>query len=164
MADNIKAIGSKITWKTWVFILGLTEDATWVNIKTIRNTDMVFTNGLMVDFISVTGCAENNMDLEFTRLLRLTSNMVFGKKVKELNGLTMIKFKKSKMARKTLGTISKSRRTNKHKYMDPLRNRTISINNSKKYNRDSVLLLITSLIEANILITVELYKLLNNKI
>ena len=115
---------------------------------------MVFTNGLMEDFTSVTGCAENNMDSEFTRLLRLTSNMVFGKKVKELNGLTTIKFKKSKMARKTSGTISKSQRTNNHKYMDPLRNRTILINNSKKYNRDSESLSTTSLIEPCILITV----------
>ena len=152
MVDNIKEIGSKIIWKTWESILGLMEDATWVNIKMIRNMGMVFISGLMEDSISVTGCVENNMDLEFTRRLRPTLNMDSGKKAKELNGLTKAKSLKSKMAKKTSGTTSKSQRTNNHKYTDLLKSQTISIANSKKYNRDSESSSIISLIEP---ITVE---------
>jgi len=130
-----------------VFILGLTVDVTWVNIKTIRSMDMEFTNGLMEDFTSVIGCVENNMVSVFTRLLKLISNMVFGKKVKELNGMTINKLRKSQMATKTSDNISKSRRTNKHKYMGRLINPITSTINCRKYKRDSVLLLTISLIE-----------------
>jgi len=122
-------------------------DVTWVNIKTIRSMDMEFTNGLMEDFTSVIGCVENNMVSVFTRLLKLISNMVFGKKVKELNGMTINKLRKSQMATKTSDNISKSQRTNKHKYMDRLINPITSTINCRKYKRDSVLLLTISLIE-----------------
>jgi len=147
MADNTKAIGSKITWKTWEYTLGPTVDATWVNIKTIRNTDTVFTNGLMEDFTSAIGCAENNTDSEFTRQPKLISNMVFGKKEKESNGLMINKLRKSRIPTKTLGFISKSQRMFTHRYMDHLINRSISTISYKKYKTDSVSSLITSLIE-----------------
>ena len=147
MVDNIKEIGSKIIWKTWEFILGLMADATWENIKTIRNTDMVFINGQMEDFTSVIGAKESNMVSEFTKQHKLISNMDFGKKEKELNGLTIHKLKKSLPAKKTLDNISKSRRTNMHKYMVHLISPIILITNYKKYKKDSELLLIISLIE-----------------
>ena len=139
MVDNIKEIGLKIIWKIWVSILGLMVDVIWENTKMIRNMDMVFTNGLMEDSISVTGCAENNMDLEFTRPHRLTSNMDFGKKEKELNGLMRTKLLKSKMDKKTSAITSKSQRTNNHRYMDRLKSQTTLIINCKKYNRGSEL-------------------------
>jgi len=90
---------------------------------------------------------ENNMVSEFTKQLKLISNMVYGKKEKELNGLTINKLRKSRIAIRTLGNISKSRRTFMLKYMDRLTNRNILISNYKKYKRDLELLLIISLIE-----------------
>ena len=61
MEDSIKVNGSTITWMVWEYTHGLTEGATWVNIKMTRNMDMVFTNGLTEDFISEVGCVVNNM-------------------------------------------------------------------------------------------------------
>jgi hypothetical protein len=55
MEDSIKENGLITTWMAWVSIHGLMEDATWENTKTIRNTDMVFTSGLMEDSILVNG-------------------------------------------------------------------------------------------------------------
>jgi len=90
MEDSIKENGLIITWTTWVFIPGLMVDATWASTKTIKSTDMVSTNGLTEGSISVNGCEENNMVLEFTKLLKLISNMAYGKKGKESNGSTNI--------------------------------------------------------------------------
>jgi len=86
MEDSTKENGLIIIWMTWVSIPGLMVDATWASTRTIRNMDMVFINGLTEGFISVNGCEENNMVLEFTKLLRPTSNTAFGKKAKESNG------------------------------------------------------------------------------
>ena len=61
MEDSIKASGLIITWTTWVSIPGLMVDATWASTKTIKNMDMVYTNGLTEGSISVNGCEENNM-------------------------------------------------------------------------------------------------------
>ena len=86
MEDSIKASGLIITWTTWVSIPGLMVDATWASTKTIKNMDMVYTNGLTEGSISVNGCEENNMVWGFTKQLRLISNTDYGKKEKESNG------------------------------------------------------------------------------
>jgi hypothetical protein len=122
-------------------------DATWENIKTIRNTDMVFINGQMEDFTSVIGAKESNMVSEFTKQHKLISNMDFGKKEKELNGLMTNKSRKSQITKKTSDNFSKNQRTNNFKYINHLINLTILINSYKKYKRDLVLLLTISLIE-----------------
>ena len=88
MEDSIKESGLTTIWTIWVSIPGLTVGATWVSTKTIRNMDMEFTSGLTEDFTSVNGCVENNTASESTKQLKLTSNMVSGKKVKESNGST----------------------------------------------------------------------------
>ena len=87
------------------------------------------------------------MDLVFTRLQQPLSNMDFGKKEKELNGLMINKLKKSQMAIKTLDNISKSLKTSMPKYTDHLTNQSTLITNCRKYKRDLESLLIISLIE-----------------
>ena len=87
------------------------------------------------------------MDLVFIRQQQPLSNMDFGKKVKELNGLMINKLKKSQMATKTLDNISKSLKTSTPKYTDHLTNQSILITNCRKYKRDLESLLIISLIE-----------------
>jgi|APFre7841882793_1041355.scaffolds.fasta_scaffold444390_1 hypothetical protein len=51
MAGNFKENGSTITWMEWESTHGQMEDATWENIRTIKNMATEFINGLMVDYI-----------------------------------------------------------------------------------------------------------------
>ena len=63
-------------------------DATWESTKTTKNMGMESISGLMADSISVNGFEASNTVLEFIKLLKPTSNMVSGKKERELNGST----------------------------------------------------------------------------
>jgi len=55
MEDSIKDNGLITTWMAWESIPGLMVDAIWENTKTIKNTGMESTSGLMEDFILVNG-------------------------------------------------------------------------------------------------------------
>ena len=61
MAGNFKENGSTIRWMAWEYIPGLMVDAIWESIKMIKNTDMVYINGQMAEYISDNGCVVNNM-------------------------------------------------------------------------------------------------------
>ena len=80
MDVNTKVNGLIIIWMAWVSTPGLMEDAIWENIKMIKNTVTVSTNGLTVDYISDNGCVENNTVSEPIKLLKQPLNMVFGKR------------------------------------------------------------------------------------
>ena len=71
MADNIRVIGSRTTWRTWASTLGLMAGATWVSTKTIRNTGTASTSGTTANYIKAHGCSEDNMVSEFTKRLTI---------------------------------------------------------------------------------------------
>lgn len=51
MEGSFKENGWTITWTEWESIHGQMADATWENIRMIKNMAMEFINGLMVDYI-----------------------------------------------------------------------------------------------------------------
>jgi hypothetical protein len=60
------------------------EDNIKGNMTMTKNMDMVFTDGLMVDYTRVIGTRENSMDWVLTKSLKMMNyNMGCGRKVRE---------------------------------------------------------------------------------
>ena len=78
------------------FTLGRMVESMKVNTETIRNMVSEFTFGLMDVCMLEIGTKVSSMVSASTRFLLLALSVVFGKKVKELNGLIVINKDRSK--------------------------------------------------------------------
>jgi len=66
MAEYLMAIGSKTEWKAKVSLHGAMAVNMLENTKTIKNTDMVYSHGLMADAMMVSGTKVSSMEKEYT--------------------------------------------------------------------------------------------------
>lgn len=65
MAENITENGKIIKWKETVFSPGLMDVNTKENIKMIKSTVMVSSNGLTIELTKVIGLMDANMEKVF---------------------------------------------------------------------------------------------------
>jgi len=101
MAVNIKENGSTTIWREWAFTRGKMEDATKVNIETIRSMGTEYTHGQIIECIKVCGSAGSNTGSATTQFRELTLRPAFGRTARELNGLTMRLLRRSSQANLT---------------------------------------------------------------
>ena len=90
MEENMKVNGKIITCMDVEYIFGVMEESMRDNIKMIKNMVMECINGTMVEYLRVIGKMVSSMDLGSLRNLTvMNSNLDYGRKEQEYNGLMM---------------------------------------------------------------------------
>jgi hypothetical protein len=108
--DAIKVNGSIITWKEWVSTHGKTEGDMRDNIRMIKNTDMGYTHGLIIECIKECGSVGSSTVSEFTLFKIKKKNVDFGKMEKGSSGSTLQQYKQFSVTRLILLSIFKNLR------------------------------------------------------
>ena len=101
MAVNIKENGSTTIWREWAFTRGKMEDATKVNIETIRSMGTEYTHGQIIECIKGCGSAANNTASASTQFRELTLRLASGRMARGSNGLTTRLWRRSSQANLT---------------------------------------------------------------
>lgn len=94
MEESMKENGEIIIWKVQVFMSGMMEGNMKDNIRMTKNMDLESMDGQTADVMKVIGTKANSMAQELIQLQRIIkSSKVFGKMVREQNGLMKPKWK-----------------------------------------------------------------------
>ena len=101
MAVNIKENGSTTIWKEWAFTRGKMEDATKVNIETIRSMATEYIRGQIIECIKECGSVASSTDSATTQFRELTLRPASGRTARESNGLTTRLWRRSSQANLT---------------------------------------------------------------
>lgn len=88
MAANIKENGLTTIWREWAFTRGKMEDATKVNIETIRSMGTEYIHGQIIECIKECGSVASSTDSATTQFRELTLRPASGRTARESNGLT----------------------------------------------------------------------------
>ncbi len=83
----IMVIGKIIKWKVKEYLHGRMEENMLGHMLMIKNMDLVYLSGQMVESMKECGKKENNMEKECILVVMVKRERVNGLKVKELNGL-----------------------------------------------------------------------------
>ena len=83
MEENSRELMLTISWKDMEFLHGKTVESMLVDIKMIKNVDMVLLNGQMVESTLVLGRTASSMVMEFISLNQEKRKGVHGKMEKE---------------------------------------------------------------------------------
>ena len=94
----------------WAFTYGKMGASMKDNIKTIRNTVLESTYGVMVGFTQATGRRVNSMDWAFTQCLEARKRLASGRRASELSGSIRLSSSKLSLTSWTTAATSESRK------------------------------------------------------